>query len=288
VSRGAITSIAVDRGGAIEERYLQGDSESLRNTRSVTKTVAGMLVGIAIARGELPSVDVCLGDVLSVPPDKASITVESLLTMSSILDCDDGDPASPGNEERMYPCADWVGFVLGLPTRATRTFSYCTAGVTLLAAVLEAATGVPVPEYAEQMLFRPLAIPTARWPLSALGLAQTGGGLELRTRDLLALGALYRDGGDGIVPREWIERSTRPHARVDDDHEYGYLWWLRSYDGIASYAMSGAGGSRVAVFPELETVIVVTAENFGRPDQHELTDALIRHLVGARDGAVTI
>ena len=279
MSHGSITSVAVDRGGAIEEEYRQGDADTLRNTRSVTKTVAGMLVGIAIARGELPGVGVRIGDVLTVPADKASITLESLLTMSSILDCDDADPASPGNEERLYPGADWIEFVLGLPTREARTFSYCTAGVTLLAALLEAATGMPVPAYAEKMLFRPLAIPAARWPRSALGLAQTGGGLELRTRDLLALGALYRDGGRGIVPRAWIEQSTRPHARVDDEHGYGYLWWLRSYDGVASYAMSGAGGSRVAVFPELETVVVVTAENFGRSDQHALTDALVRELI---------
>jgi CubicO group peptidase (beta-lactamase class C family) len=275
----AVTSVAVDRGGELEERYDSGDSETLRNTRSVTKTVAGMLVGIAIERGELPGVDVPLGDVLDVPDDKASITVEHLLTMTSILRCDDGDPSSPGNEERMYPLDDWIGFALALPTRAGRTFSYCTAGVTLLSAVLQAATGTPVAAYADDVLFTPLGIRGARWPLSALGLAQTGGGLELRTRDLLALGALYRDGGRGIVPPDWIARSTRAHTPVDAERAYGYLWWLRSYDGIASYEMAGAGGNRVAVLPELGTVIVVTAENFGRRDQHELTDAVIEDLI---------
>ena len=275
MSFGAITSLAVDQGGDLDVRYYKGNESTLRNTRSVTKTVTGMLVGIAIERGELPGVDARVADVIAVPKDKESITIEQLLTMTSNLDCDDWNDDSPGNEERMYPRDDWVEFVLGLPLRNTRTFSYCTAGVTLLSAVLEAATGVRVPEYADRVLFAPLGISESKWPFSPLGLAQTGGGLELRTVDLLTLGTACRDRGRGVVPAEWIERSLAAHARIDVTHEYGYLWWLRSYDGVRSYAMAGAGGSRVDVFPELDAVIVVPAENFGRPDAHALTDALI-------------
>ena len=52
--------------------------------------------------------------------------------MSSCLDCNDWDDASPGNEELMYPQRDWLAFALGLPAREGRTFSYCTAGVVAL------------------------------------------------------------------------------------------------------------------------------------------------------------
>ena len=275
-----ITSVATDRAGAIEEHYFKGDAATLRNTRSVTKTITGTLVGIAIDRGELPGVGARVAGFLDVPPDKEALTIEQLLTMTSLLECNDWNPVSPGNEENMYPLEDWIGFALGLPVRAERSFSYCTAGVTLLSAVLEAATGEPVPEYARRVLFEPLGIPEARWPFSPLGLAQTGGGLELRTVDLLALGVLYRDGGRGIVSEAWIDQSIRPHTRIDETHEYGYLWWLQSHAGIDSYAMSGAGGSRVAVFGELDAVVVVTAENFGRADAHDITDALLRDVIG--------
>lgn len=274
-----ITSIAVDRRGALEEQYFKDDAATLRNTRSVTKTVTSMLVGIAIARGDLRDVDMRVGEVLEVPRDKEELTIRSLLTMTSLLECNDWDDGSPGNEERMYPLDDWIGFALSLPVRALRSFSYCTAGVTLLSAVLEAATGEPVPGYARRLLFEPLGIRGARWPFSPLGVAQTGGGIELRTLDLLALGALYRDGGRGIVSAEWIAESTRPHARVDATHEYGYLWWLHELDGVASYAMAGAGGSRVAVFPALDAVVVVTAENFGRRDAHDITDGVLRDVL---------
>jgi CubicO group peptidase (beta-lactamase class C family) len=244
-----------------------------------------MLIGIAIDRGELSGVDARVLDVLGRPapsnpdPRKDAIAIEDFLTMRSALECDDGDELSAGNEEKMYATDDWVDFALGLPLRAGRGFSYCTAGVTALAAVLETATGASVADYAARVLFEPLGISEVRWAHSPAGLAQTGGGLELRTVDLLRLGALYRDGGGGIVSREWVERSTRPHCRVDERHEFGYLWWLRDYDGVGSFAMAGRGGNRVVVFPELDAAVVVTSENFDRSDAHALTDALLDELV---------
>jgi CubicO group peptidase (beta-lactamase class C family) len=292
---GAITSIAVND----DVQYFEGDAETLRDTRSVTKVVVGMLIGIAIARGELPGVETRVLDVLddvevrNPDPRKREITIEDFLTMSSLLECDDWSPFSAGNEERMYLVEDWLDFALGLPIRGFpswtdrpedapygRSFSYCTAGVFTLGAVLESATGVPVPAYAREHLFGPLGVEGERWQFSPLGLAQTGGGLELRTADLVRLGRLYLDGGREIVPRAWVDRSTAPKVRIDDVHEYGYLWWLREYAGIASYGVSGTGGNRLVVFPSLDAVVVVTSANFGRRDAHELTERLLlEHLL---------
>ncbi len=107
-------------GEIVQEEYLDGDADTLRNTRSCTKTVASMLTGIAIERGLVPGVEASLVELLGArvdDPRKRAITVRDVLTMSSCLDCDDWDEASPGNEELMYPQEDWVGFALGLPVR---------------------------------------------------------------------------------------------------------------------------------------------------------------------------
>ena len=280
---GEITSIVVSRGGEmVTEQYLEGDAATLRNTRSCTKTVASMLAGIAIERGLVPGVDVALCELLGVEvddPRKRAITARDVLTMSSCLECDDWDESSPGNEELMYPQEDWVGFALGLPVREDGGFSYCTAGVVSLGVGLERAVGGSLPDFARRELFEPLGIEQAEWQTTPLGQVSTAGGLLLTSRSLLALGELYLRGGGGVVPRAWVEESTRPHARIDEEIEYGYLWWLRRYGGEDCFFMTGMGGNRVHVFPGLGLVAVITSTNFGRRDAHDLSDRLLEERI---------
>jgi CubicO group peptidase (beta-lactamase class C family) len=280
---GAITSVAVSRRGElVSEHYAEGDASTLRDTRSCTKTVAGMLTGIAIERGLVPGVETPLLQLLGredADPRKRAIRVRDLLTMSSCLDCDDWDAASPGNEELMYPQDDWVGFALGLPVRQETGFSYCTAGVVLLGVALERAVGEPLPEFARRELFTPLGIEAAEWKHTPRGQVSTAGGLLLSTRSLLSLGELYLRGGDAVVPRAWVDESLEPHARIDEATEYGFLWWLRRYAGRPCFFMSGMGGNRVHVFPDLDLVAVITTSNFRHPDAQRLSDRLLEEQI---------
>ena len=302
-----IGSIMIARHGKlVYESYFDGsDATALRETRSATKSVTDILVGIAIDKGFLSGVD---ATVLSFFPDKqpvqnpdprkAKITVEDFLTMSSLLECDDENNFSRGNEERMYIMEDWIQFTLDLPIKGFapwvkkpkdsaygRSFSYCTAGVSTLGGVLERAAKTPAPEFAMKNLFVPLGIEKVDWKYSSLGLAQTGGGLGFLSRDLLKLGQLYLNGGvwngGRIVSEAWVKSSTQPHVRVEDqpDTEYGYLWWLRKFkSGEKSYAafcMLGNGGNKVAVFPALDMVVVLTSTNYNSRGMHEQTEKLL-------------
>ena len=304
-----VTSVLIARNGKlVYEGYFDGSADDLRNTRSATKSVTSMLVGIAIDKGLLSGVNAPImpffqdkQPIFNPDARKDKITVEDLLTMSSILECNDSNQFSSGNEERMYLTEDYVKFTLDLPIRgfpawATkpkdlpygRSFSYCTAGVATLGGVLERATKTSVPDFAKKNLFAPLGIEKAEWQFTPTGLAMTGGGLSLRSRDYLKLAQLYANGGiwndKRILSENWVKASITPHAHVDEDgSEYGYLWWLKTFKSgegkFAAYLMQGNGGNKVAVFPGLDMVVVITTTNFNLRGAHEITDRLLSEYI---------
>lgn len=308
-----ITSVLIARHGRlVHEAYFDdAGRDARRNTRSVTKSVTAMLIGAAIAEGGLSGVDapvlpfVAAGGPFENPdPRKYRITVEDLLTMSSLLECNDDNEFSRGNEERMYLIEDWAGFAFDLPIRGFpawaprpeaspygRSFSYCTAGVVTLGAVVQGAVGRPLPEFAHDALFGPLGIDGEEWQISPTGLAMGGGGLGLTSRDLLALGQLLLNRGqwDGrqVLPAAWVEAMTTPHSSVGEGRgDYGYLVWLPTFEVAgaphAAWMMSGSGGNKVIVVPDLDVVAVVTTTNFGVRDPHGISDRLIvEHILAA-------
>ena len=303
-----ITSVLVARGERLvyEQYFDTQGAEALRNTRSATKTVTGMLVGAAVDRGLLRTDSPVVPffkdrlPLANADPRKERITVEDFLTMSSLLECDDENEFSRGNEERMYLVEDWVKFALDLPIRGFpawqskpeqspygRAWSYCTAGATTLGPLLERATRQSVPEFAEAVLFKPLGIESVKWQYQPLGNAMTGGGLQLRSRDLLKLGQLYLDAGRWqgrqVISETWVRRSVSPHANARDDTDYGYLWWLQTFHvggrSIPTYGMYGTGGNKVFVLPEQGVVVVVTTTNFKVAGAGALTDKLFTSLI---------
>ncbi|MGA8618604.1 MAG: serine hydrolase [Candidatus Sulfotelmatobacter sp.] len=301
-----IGSVLIARHGKlVYESYFDGGANSLRDTRSATKSITDTLIGIAIGDKKLSGVDARVLELLpehasklqNADPRKTKITVEDFLTMSSPLECDDWNDASRGNEERMYGVEDWAQFILDLPIRGRmhvgekidpppygRYFSYCTGGVFTLSEVIQKATGVRTDHYADEKLFRPLGITNAEWVYSPMNIPQTGGGLRLTSRDLLKIAQLYLNGGSWqgrrIVDEGWVRTSTEPHARIDEDTEYGYLWWLKSFkssDGKAypAFFMSGNGGNKVAAFPSLDMVVVTTSTNYNTQGMHQQTEKLL-------------
>jgi CubicO group peptidase (beta-lactamase class C family) len=300
-----IGSVLIARHGKlVYEGYFDGDASTLRDTRSATKSITDILIGIAIREKKLTGVDARVLKLLpeharklqNPDPRKEQITIEDFLTMSSPLECDDWNDASRGNEERMYLVEDWTQFILDLPIRGRmqtgeqvtpppygRNFSYCTGGVFTLSEVLARATGMRTDHYAQMKLFGPLGITHSEWVYSPLKIPQTGGGLRLSSRDLLKFPQLYMNGGvwnqARVVDESWVKASTQAHARIDGDTEYGYLWWLKAFksgeNSYPAFFMTGNGGNKVLAILSLDLAVVITSTNFNTKGMHEQTDKIL-------------
>lgn len=286
-----IHSLHIIRNGTLvtEAYFYPYEAGYTHDLASVTKSVMATLIGAAIQQGYIQDVQ---QPVLSFFEDrtiahldeyKRAMTIENLLTMRSGLDCTN-HPAEATLFE-MMSTPDWVQFTLDLPmTDAPGSrFVYCSSNVHLLAAILQAATGQPLLDFARTALFEPLGIAEIIWPTDPQGLPHGWGDLHLRPEDMAKLGQLYLEGGiwngQQLLPPDWVQAATQIPADFESNEwaegeGYGYLWWLRS----GAYFAQGRGGQMVAVLPEFDLVVALTGG--GGPAQLEVAyQILIDYIV---------
>ncbi|EDM35843.1 hypothetical protein PBAL39_06676 [Pedobacter sp. BAL39] len=291
-----ITSIIVIKNGEllIEEYFNGANRDSLHDVRSVGKSFASTLTGIAIHDGHLKSVQQQLDEFYKLKPfehytsGKDSVTLKSLLTMSSAFDGDDDDPNSSGNEELMYPTNNWLKFALDLPLNSNKyngQWHYFTVGVMLLGNVLNAAVPGGLDNYAEQKLFRPLGIANYRWQYTPEHVVSTAGGIRMNSLDFAKYGQLYQNkgrwGNQQLITQDWADQSFTKHKEIPGrkNEYYGYLFWNKTYHSegksYETYYCSGNGGNKIFMFKDQPLVIVITATAYGNGYAHSQADQIV-------------
>jgi CubicO group peptidase (beta-lactamase class C family) len=285
-----VHAVLVARGGKLVfERYFRGsdeiqnrqvrnvtfDADTPHDMKSVSKSVASLVLGIAIDRGLIGSINEPifsffpeLSDLRS--PEKDRIQLLHVLTMSMGLKWVEATPDTEddNDEARMHRAPDPCRYVLGLAATAPagQEFFYNTGALTLLSAIIRKATGRTLDEFARATLFEPLGITGVEWS-RVKGDTDAGGGLRLRPRDMAKIGQLVLAGGRWndrqVVSKAWIDASMTPRMDATSLFFYGYLWWLgRSLLNGREVHWAGAlgrGGQSIRIVPELDLVVVVTA-----------------------------
>ena len=207
-------------GRLVFETYRKGDDQKwgtklgevsytpskVHDTRSVSKSVVSLLVGVAIDRKLIASVDERVFSYFPEyaeirTPEKDAITLRHLLTMSAGLRANESvDWYSPINTEReMYQSVDPYRTVLNQEfwNKPGEEWNYNSGCTMLLAAVLQKVTGKRLTDFAKEALFDPLGIKEFEWiTVEPSDEPAAGGGLRLRPRDMAKIGQLVLNKGE--------------------------------------------------------------------------------------------
>jgi len=296
----SITSVVVIKNGKllIEEYFNGADRNSRHDPRSVGKSFASTMAGIAIHEKYLRSEDVPLKAIYDLKKFqnysvlKENTTVRDLLTMSSVFDGNDDQSDSPGNEENMYPTADWVKFTLDLPADsalAKKPWHYFTAGVVLLGDIIHRKVPGGLEKYADEKLFKPLGITQYQWQYTPQHVANTAGGIQMNSLDFAKYGQLYKNRGvwnnKQLIPPAWVDKTFAKHKSIPgrNNEFYGYLFWNKKYlvnnKEYETFYCAGNGGNKIFVFKDQPLVIVVTATAYGAPYGHPQVDKMMQDYI---------
>ncbi|MGB4916619.1 MAG: serine hydrolase [Propionicimonas sp.] len=257
--------LVVRNDSLVFEEYFNGSARSSsNNVHSASKSVLGAALAIAVERGDIPSLDTRVSDVLpeyftGSESSRSAITLRDLMTMSAGLSWTEDE-----TEYEIESSTDWVAAVLGQRMASTpgTSFTYSTGNTHVLSAIIQRATGMGTCEFVHQYLFSPMNVTAEHWGRDPQGVSSGGYNLYLTPRELAKFGLLMlHDGtwkGQQLVPAKYIQEAQRTVFDVDATTSYGELFWVRTIAGHKTFFAWGWGGQFVYVIPDEDLVLVIT------------------------------
>ena len=260
---------------------------------SMTKTITAMLVGQALARGEIASLD---DPVSKYVPELANggygkATLRNVLEMRSGADIDERydfgeNPSLAGrihetaiikNEARF---ADFAVDV-GSRTAPGSTFNYATLDTAVLGWVLEKATGQRIETLMEQRIWQPIGAEFDGFFIAdgppGVGRALNGMGFNAALRDFARLGQMMLDDGQAngtrVLPEGWLAQMTTMKPTGGPRQGYGLQTWQVD-DDPGAFAAVGLAGQMIYVHPATRTVIVKLSYHPPVPPESTMPDTL--------------
>src|SRR5262249_176308 len=274
----------------------------LHDLRSVTKSIVGMLYGIALGGGKVPPPEAKLYDQfpeyadIARQPGRDRITIAHALSMTLGTEWEElttsyGDPRNSATAMELSP--DCYRFALDRPIVGDPgvRWTYNGGATVLLGRLIAKGTGEKLPDYARHTLFDPLDLGPTEWSNGQQGEANAAAGLRMRAPDLLRIGQMVLAGGAWqgrqVVPQAWLRQSTTPVVAIEDPSRYGWHWFLGDIRVGAPIrterliAGTGWGGQRLFLMPTLDLVVAMNAGNYHlpRPEQRRIANAVLTELV---------
>ena len=260
-----------------EEYYLTGGETVPWISMSVAKSYIATLLGMAVADGDIASIE---DPITRYVPELAGsaydgVRIKDVMQMSSGAAWNE-DYADPQSDVMRMAGIMAVGGSLDDFTaavkgeRAPGEFNqYNSADTQALGMLLQRAVGESITTYMQRKLWQPLGAESdAYWMVDDNNMEMAFAGLNATARDYAKLGELFRNRGswqgEQLVSADWIDASVTPDAPHLEPGEnpasdyvlgYGYQWWVM--DGNeGEYAAIGVYNQFVYVNPSRDLVIV--------------------------------
>jgi CubicO group peptidase (beta-lactamase class C family) len=265
----SLRSLIIQQNGEIlSERYFKGRSANRAfNIKSASKSIIGLLTGIAVDEGFIPSIEEPISTYFTEyfqdnpNPKKESITVRNLLSMQAGL-----RSTSSGNYGAWVISNNWVDYALDQDfiTDIDGRMVYSTGTSHLLSVIITKATGMSTKAFAEEYLFDPMNIEIGGWDRDPQGYYMGGNNMAMKPSDLLKIGQMLIDDGiwegQQIISKEWIVDSFKTYTYSNyNPYGYGYQWWNKETAGYTTFFAWGHGGQYIMMIPELDAVVVMTS-----------------------------
>ena len=275
----SVSFLVVKDKELIFEKYWDGYENHPTNSFSAVKSLVSLLIGIAIDEGKIGSLDDQVGIYLTDfnEDGKEKITLRHLLMMSSGMDWHEsgGNPFS--HAAAAYYGTDLTGLIGGLNAITTPgvEFNYQSGNTQILSFVLEAATGKPIPQLAEEKIWKKIGTThDAYWNLDTeQGTAKAFCCFYATPRDYAKLGQLILNKGSWgdtqVVSSSFLQEALTP-APIQWNGKpltkYGLHWWILRYKDIDFTYARGIAGQYIISIPEHQMVIVRTGWKRGKVD----------------------
>ena len=268
-----VSFLVIRRDSIVFESYRDGWNDTLTsNIYSATKTIVGLLTGIALDEGKIHSLDDPVSRYIPIynKGRQADVTLRHLLTMSGGMAWNEAYASLFSVTTHGYYGNDLYDLVTGLEVTGKPgvQYSYRSGETQLLAFVIEAATGQTLSEYAEEKLWKPMqAERDAYWLLDKKnGDEKAFCCFHTTARDVARFARLLLHRGNWhgrqLISEAYMDELMRPASYLKDQwgkdslSYYGFQTWIMDYHGMRYPYLRGMLGQYVIAIPGQDAIVV--------------------------------
>ena len=293
--------VIIRHGAVVAEKYAaESTKDTIATSWSSAKSFTSALMGVALDKGYISSIDVPAADFIEEWKNNESqnVVIKNLLMMSSGLKEKGGNDGlvmysgnlkEDGSIDYSKPVNNRIFSIQDRevdPTRAhwrgaNYNWNYQNADTQVIGEIIEQTTKMSLYDFANSVLFSKIGM-TASWWKDAFDNYMPWCCIDATTRDFARFGLLYAREGkweqETIISGKWVAESTALTTSITSSlpYGYGYFWWPSVSNEW--FMALGSRSNNIYVHPGLDLVAVrnstleIVGDTNERKNSYHLTE----------------